>query len=89
MLEDILDYMRTTYPSPELNEAVLTFNESICEVIIDKNNFMKSYKMINDVSVTSQAEEGRLVTEININVNSYNDVTIEFPADLDTYIKID
>ena len=86
MTGQILEYMRNTYPSPELNEASLTFNEFICEFLIDKNNIMKSCKMTYDISVTAVKEEGRLVTEINMAVNSYNSVTIDLPLDLDTYI---
>ena len=83
--ESILEYVRTIYPSPELNGAALTFNEFTCEVLVDSKNTMKSLRLMYDISFASAGEEGRLVRKIKITVNSYNDVTVNLPLDLDTY----
>ena len=85
MTEQLLEKMRYAYPSPELKNAALTFNDFICEIVIDKDNIMKSYKMICDVTVTAHGEDGNMKMEISMTVNSYNDVIINFPADLDSY----
>ncbi|MCL1858175.1 MAG: hypothetical protein FWF92_02955 [Oscillospiraceae bacterium] len=93
MTGQILEKMRSAYNSPELIDAVLTFNDFTCETVIDKNNMMKSYKMLCDVTVTGFTatdfkEEGHYIKEISMAANSYNDVVIDFPSGLDNYTDI-
>jgi hypothetical protein len=63
----------------------LKFNEYICEVLTDKNNMMKSYKLICDISVMANGKDNPLTEVISITVNSYDDVKINFPSDLSSY----
>lgn len=88
-----LEKMRAAYPSPSLENAELIFNDFTCEAVIDKNNMTKSYKMICNVTVTgfsatSFQEEWHYTEEISVTVNSYNNVIIEFPPDLEDYTDI-
>jgi hypothetical protein len=85
MSKPIFNKMKAMAGAWEFNEKTLTFNEAICEVVIDKNDMMKSYKMRYDVSIMSNEYENRLTNEITMTVNSYNDVKISFPSDLNSY----
>jgi len=87
--EQILKFMQDgfRYHPYDYKNAALNYDKFICEVVIDKNNMMKSYDMICDVELISRGENGRYIKEINIGVNSYNDVKINFPPDLDSYTQ--
>jgi len=58
-------------------------NDLICEAEIDKNNILKSYRIEYEVGTIYEKEFYN--KRISIIVNSYNDVKIHFPSDLDSY----
>lgn len=71
--------------SAELTETDMNYGDIKCEVVIDKDNMMKSYRIACDVTMTVLGESMGMKMDTSMTVNSYNDVTIEFPSDLDTY----
>lgn len=69
----------------------LIISDVICEFIIDKKNMLKSYRTIYEINLTIKTEEvytSKVNYDITIKINSYNDVTINFPEDLDDYVMI-
>lgn len=67
-------------------------SDIVCEFIVDKDNILKSHHIIYEKSMkfteTEFAGMTQIIkTDVTLTVNSYNDVTIDFPSDLDEYVE--
>jgi hypothetical protein len=67
----------------------MDIGDVINEVVIDADGMLKSYRMTANISMAMEIE-GETITmsmamDTSITVNSYNDVTINFPDDLDEW----
>ena len=72
--------------SPDVTASDLTISDVTCEAVIDtSNNMLKSYDMVCSISTTVQNNAIAMNMDTSMTINSYNDVTIDLPADLDTY----
>lgn len=80
--------MYSDYPALELPDTEMSFGDVICEFVIDKDNMLKSSKTIYDDKNTVIGMEITRKVEMSITVKSYNNVTINFPDDLDSYEDI-
>ena len=72
----------------------LYISEVICEFIIDENNMLKFHRTIYEIKMTLRIPDENNVLidshydmkrDTSVTVNSYNDVVIDFPDDLDEY----
>jgi len=60
-------------------------SDVVCEFIIDKNNMLLFHRIISEERI----EHMIINKDVSITVNSYNDVKIELPSDLDEYMYMD
>ena len=78
----------------EKNQSAEDYNLSdvACEFIVGKDNMLKYHRIIyeeNMALVIEDVSRMKIKKDVSITVNSYNDVTIEPPSDLDEYEYID
>jgi len=79
----------------EKNQDAEDYNLSdvVCEFIIDENNMLKFHRVISEENMTLVYDDNidsmKIKKDVSITVNSYNDVKIELPSDLDEYINMD
>jgi len=72
----------------EKNQDAKEYNTSdvVCEFIIDKDNMLKFHRVIFEESIVDDYSKSmRIKRDISITVNSYNDVEVELPYNLDEY----
>jgi len=71
----------------EKNQSAEDYNlgEIFCEFIVDENNMLVFHRITYEENIDNM----RIKQDISITVNSYNDVKIEFPPDLDEYTYMD
>jgi predicted small secreted protein len=87
--DQAIESMQAMNPFMSTDNLSIDISDVICEVVIDKNNMLKSYKMVYDIiAAAGGADEMGMKIDMSIDVNSYNDVTIELPSDLDSYIDM-
>ena len=76
--------------SGELEALDLQFSDIYCECIVDNDNMMKSYRMVFTMTMNEPETNETVTIEYDLEcvVNGINNVTIDFPEDLDTYMEM-
>ncbi|MCL2775218.1 MAG: hypothetical protein FWD71_18000 [Oscillospiraceae bacterium] len=90
-ITDLLNQSLTAMQSisPDITAADLTMGDVTCEAVIDtSSNMLKSYRMACDMTAAVQGISVSMSMDSTITINSFNDVTIDFPTDLDTYVDM-
>ena len=60
----------------------------IVEADVDSNNMLKSYRMVTDMTMEIDGYTSTTTIDMTLTVNSFNDVVINFPDDLDDYMDM-
>jgi len=75
------------------DEESYILKDVVCEFIVDKNNMLEFHRLIYEESIIFEYEDNidrmKINRDISVTVNSYNDVKVELPSDLDEYIYMD
>ena len=71
----------------DLSKANFTFSDVTYDVIADSDNMIKSYHMNFTMNFEVNGKAASVDYDITTSLKSVNDVTITFPADLDTYTE--
>jgi len=67
----------------------MTIGDVTIEATMGADNMLQSYRMAADIAITSGGETFSMSMDTTIIVNSYNDVTIIFPDNLDEFEEMD
>jgi hypothetical protein len=67
----------------------MTIGDVTIEAAMGADNMLQSYRMAADIALTSGGETFSMSMDTTITVNSYNDVTIIFPDNLDEFEEMD
>jgi hypothetical protein len=85
----VFDIAALDYPiivaAVENIEIIIDGADIKCAVMIDKNGILQSFSMISEVYLIIEGVEVTRVRETSVTVNSYNNVIIDFPDDLDEW----
>ena len=89
-INDLMDQVMAQLESLAMYEddMSIVIGDVSVEVAIDANGMMQSYRMIADMDITLEGESFSMSMDTEITVNSYNDVTIAFPDDLEEWEDI-
>ena len=89
LTQDVLESMQSMYPDITAENLKMDIEDVICEAVTDKNNMMKSYHMVYDTTMDIMGESMSMKMDMTITANSYDDVKVNLPDDLDTYEEFD
>lgn len=89
LTEKALASMQNTMPGITAADLNMNIGDVTCEAVTDKDGMMKSYRMIYDMTMTVEGQSLSMKTDTTMTMNSYNDVVINVPDDLDEYVEID
>lgn len=64
----------------------INLSDILFDMVIDNNNMLKSYHMVYEMTMTYMNETASMKVDMTLTVNSYNNVVINFPTDLSTYV---
>lgn len=85
-LESSVSGMLSSIGSPD--DFEFSFNDVKFDIFVDKDNNFDSMNMIFDMTMVAEGQEVTMEYDMLLKLNSFNDVVINFPADLDTYQEI-
>lgn len=90
-INDLMDQVMAQLEEFELtdDDTIIEIGDVTMEVVIDANGMLQFYRMIADMEITVDGESFSMSMDTVMTVNSYNDVTITFPDDLDEWEPLD
>jgi hypothetical protein len=68
------------------SKETVKFSDASCKAVVDGNNILKSYELAFDLTLVVGEQETVIECKTLLNLKSLNDVTVQPPADLDSYI---
>ena len=71
------------------DDMAIEIGDVAMEVVINSDGMLQFYRMVTDMSITVEGETFTMSMDTAMTVNSYNDVTIVFPDDLDEWEYMD